>query len=311
MKLEVGPRLPKNSRTDFRPKFSFSSEQNFLSAVIVPGKRLKDNCTRMQVYSETGTSKKAILFFAGWGMDEKPFTHMQHKDYDLIIFYDYTSLSFSGCPREEVCSPSCSKGCIMQRIFSHYREITIIGWGFGVWCASAAFDKYLTRLGHFCQFRELKFWAKIKRAIAINGTLMPISATWGISPQSLKKTIEALPDTSVMEKFIRRMCQGKKEYEFYIAHTPQRETEQAKKELLTIKENLFLSNSLTWDTAITSQEDTIFKTSRQQTFWHNYSNITGGYIPGTRKKFNLRMVEIPGSHYMFNRFGSWEEILSL
>lgn len=265
----------------------------------------------MQVYSETGTTKKAILFFNGWGMDEHPFKHLEHTGYDLIMFYDYTTLTFRNCPKEEICNPQCSKECIMQKIFSHYREIYIIGWGLGVWCASAAFDKYLARLGHFNTYRELKFWAKIKRTIAINGTLIPISGTWGITPHSFRKTIEALPDKSVMEKFLHRMCNGKKEYEFFKTHAPERDAEEAKKELITIEKNLFLSNSLTWDTAITSLEDNIFKTGRQQKFWTNYSKISDGYIPGTRRKFHLKTVEIPGGHYMFNKFRSWEEILSL
>lgn len=244
-------------------------------------------------------------------MDAKPFRHLQHAGYDLIVFYDYTTFTFRNCPKEEICNTDCSKECIMQQIFSHYREIYIIGWGLGVWCASAAFDKYLARLGHFHPYRELKLWAKIKRAIAINGTLIPISGTWGITPHSFKKTLEALPDNQVMEKFIHRMCQGKKEYEFFKAHAPERNAAEAEKELATIEKNLFLSNSLTWDTAIISQEDNIFRTDRQKRFWDNYSRISDGYIPGTRRKFHLKTVEIPGGHYIFNRFNSWEEILNL
>ncbi len=265
----------------------------------------------MKVYTEHTSSKKAILFFTGWGMDENPFKHLEHKGYDLIMFYDYSTLTFKNCPQDEICAPQCSQECIMQQIFNYYREIYIIGWGLGVWCASAAFDKYLVRLGHFGQFRELKFWARIKRAIAINGTLIPISKTWGITPHSYKKTLDALPDSNIMENFLHHMCQGKKEYEFYISHSPQREATEAKEELDTIEKELFLSNSLTWDTAIISEDDIIFKTHRQKAFWENYSNISDGYIPGTRRKFNLKMVNIPGSHYMFNRYHSWEEILNL
>lgn len=265
----------------------------------------------MQVYTETGNSKKAILFFSGWGMDEHPFRHMKHEGYDLIMFYDYSTLHFSNCPESGQCAHECMDGCIMQQIFSNYREIYIIGWGFGVWCASGAFDKYLLRLNHMGHFHELKFWAKIKRTIAINGTLIPISRTWGITPHSFNQTVALLPDSIVMEKFLHRMCHSKKEHDFYTANAPHRDAVHAKEELVTIKENLFLSNSLTWDTAIIGDNDLIFKTQRQKLFWGNYSSISDGYIPGTRRRFHHRIIEIPGSHYLFNRFSSWNEILNL
>lgn len=265
----------------------------------------------MQVYTETRSSKKAILFFTGWGMDEKPFKHLSHKGYDLIMFYNYSTLNFEGCPPEGTCETSCKEKCLLQILFSHYSEIYIAAWGLGVWCASAAFDKYLIRLGQFSQFHELKFWAKIKRAIAINGTLIPISKTWGITPHSYDKTVDFLPDSKTMEKFLHHMCHSKKEYDFYIANAPQRDPIQAKEELITIRENLFLSNSLTWDTSIIGDNDLIFKTQRQKLFWENYSNMSDGYIPGTRRKFSHRTIEIPGSHYLFNRFSSWNEMFNL
>lgn len=266
---------------------------------------------KMQTYTEINGNKKAILFFNGWGMDQHPFRHLSHNGYDFIMFYDYSTLHFSNCPVSGICEEGCMDECIMQQIFSRYREIYIIGWGFGVWCASAAFDKYLIRLGHLGHFHELKFWAKIKRAIAINGTLIPISRTWGITPQSYDKTVAGLPDNTIMEKFLHHMCHTKKEYDFYMANAPQRDASQAKEELVTIKENLFLSNSLTWDTAIIGDNDIIFKTPRQKLFWENYSNISDGYIPGTRRRFRHRVVEIPGSHYLFNKFTSWEELIAL
>lgn len=266
----------------------------------------------MQIYTEIKPSHKAILFFAGWGMDSNPFRHLEHKGYDLFIMYDYSTLVFDTCPENEKCTPQCKEICIMQQLFSRYQEVSIVGWGLGVWCASAAFDKYLIRLSHMGHFSELKFWAKVKRCIAINGTPMPLSKVWGITPHSYLKTMELLPQKDVMEKFLHRMCHSKKEYDFYMANAPQRDPQHAKMELCTIYRQLFISNSITWDTSIIGDNDIIFKSSRQKTFWDSYSAIApDGYIPGTRRKFSHRIVEIPGSHYLFNRFGSWEEILQL
>ena len=35
------------------------------------------------------SNRRAILLFAGWGMDEKPFTGLNAEGYDIIIIRDY------------------------------------------------------------------------------------------------------------------------------------------------------------------------------------------------------------------------------
>ena len=37
-------------------------------------------------------TKKIILFFNGWGMDENVVNHLNSEDYDVLMFYDYNSL---------------------------------------------------------------------------------------------------------------------------------------------------------------------------------------------------------------------------
>ena len=40
------------------------------------------------------SQKQLLLFFAGWGMDETPFLHIQPAGCDWMICYDYRSLEF-------------------------------------------------------------------------------------------------------------------------------------------------------------------------------------------------------------------------
>ena len=100
------------------------------------------------LHSETGTGceaagcpplrKEALLFFAGWGMDETPFMHNLPPNKDLIICYDYRSLDFD------------------STLLSTYDGIYVVAWSMGVWAASQVLpDSNLP----------------LKQSIAINGTL--------------------------------------------------------------------------------------------------------------------------------------------
>ena len=39
-------------------------------------------------------SKRLLLFFAGWGMDETPFLQIRPTDTDWMVCYDYRSLEY-------------------------------------------------------------------------------------------------------------------------------------------------------------------------------------------------------------------------
>ena len=64
------------------------------------------------------SQKQLLLFFAGWGMDETPFLHIQPAGCDWMICYDYRSLEFD------------------TTLMQAYSEITLIAWSMGVWAAS-------------------------------------------------------------------------------------------------------------------------------------------------------------------------------
>ncbi|MDE6037246.1 MAG: DUF452 family protein, partial [Duncaniella sp.] len=63
------------------------------------------------------SATRAILLFAGWGMDEKPFVRTGLQGYTLIVIWDYRDSSF---PPE------------LHSMLRDFREIAVIGWSFGV-----------------------------------------------------------------------------------------------------------------------------------------------------------------------------------
>ena len=90
-------------------------------------------------------SKRLLLFFAGWGMDETPFLQIRPTDTDWMVCYDYRSLEFD------------------TDLLQEYSEIRLIAWSMGVWVASQLMKQYPS--------------LPISHSIAINGTPYPIHET--------------------------------------------------------------------------------------------------------------------------------------
>ena len=63
-----------------------------------------------QYFIEQRHLPSLTLFFAGWGMDERPFLHYHPADRDLLVCYDYRSLDFDF---------SLPEG---------YEDIRVVGW---------------------------------------------------------------------------------------------------------------------------------------------------------------------------------------
>ena len=68
----------------------------------------------MNQYIHTSTNHKQdrlLLFFAGWGMDERPFIQYTPRESDFMICYDYHTLDFdtSPLPFSLINSPSFRK----------------------------------------------------------------------------------------------------------------------------------------------------------------------------------------------------------
>lgn len=154
-----------------------------------------------KVWITKENSAELILFFNGWGMDEKPFEHLTVPDgFDILMAYDYTELE-----------------PLTEEIKS-YSKVHLVAWSLGVYAAA-----------------EVLQGIEFASATAINGTLKPIDADEGIAPAIFQGTIDSWSEVAAL-KFNRRMC-GKYNKEFK-ASAPERSVDDQKNELIALRERI-------------------------------------------------------------------------
>lgn len=190
-------------------------------------------------YINKDTDNNAILFFAGWGMDEKPFQWAKNLPLDFIIIYDYSNFD-------------------LELDLSRYNNIYVFAWSFGVYAAS----------------KWMPISIKPILTVAINGTPKPIDNNYGIPENIFKGTLEHLSESS-LNKFNKRMC-GLTNLEVFNAYKPNRSINSLKEELIAMdkatKQNITLYNN--WDKVFISGKDFIFPTVNQKRFWNNTKTVT-------------------------------------
>lgn len=182
------------------------------------------------------------LFFAGWGMDSRPFAwaadspHTAHCDF--AVCYDYTDMTLDA----DALRP--------------YSGVRVRAWSLGVYAAS------LVLPGLQCA---------VSRAIAINGTLTPVDDSLGIPMAVYDATLENLSAESV-ERFNRRMC-GAHRAVFEARRSPHslaRGVDSLLAELKHIKEcaaHKDRTQFTGWNMAILSKKDRIFPIANMRKAW--------------------------------------------
>lgn len=181
------------------------------------------------------SNKKLLLFFTGWGMDENPFKEYRITDYDFMVAYDYSSLSFDD---------TCLKP---------YNEIKIVAWSMGVWAAS--------------QLLQDKSYP-ITESIAINGTHFPVDDRRGIPTGIFAGTLNGLNENTLY-KFRRRMCGSGDVLKRFLDKAPNRDIENLREELNSVgKLSLDLPPScFKWDRVYIGNQDKIFPVENQMAGW--------------------------------------------
>ena len=205
-------------------------------------------------------SKNLLLFFNGWGMDAKPFAHLDIPDnMDILMIYDYTEL-------EE-----------LDKEFTDYERVDLVAYSLGVYAASKV-------LGGM----------DFVNAVAINGTLKPISDDEGIAPAIFQGTIDSWSEVARL-KFNRRMC-GVKHNKFYQANLPERSVEDQKAELIALQSliNAGTEPQNIFNKAVISAADRIFPKSAQEKHW-------------TAKRIQHTVIDEP--HFYFADLKSWKDLL--
>ena len=203
-----------------------------------------------------------ILFFNGWGMDENGIKHIDPGNNDLLMFYDYSE----------------KEGNFNQE---EYQKVYVIAWSLGVY-AAASFLK--------------RNKVVVDKSIAINGTLNPIDAKYGIAPAVFDATVNNW-DVINRTKFNMRMFGGRGEYQQMTAYWPQRSVENQYEELVylwnTIKQNPVLN--FRFDVALIGKQDLIFTSKNQLDFWGDQTNI----------------IELNMPHFPFKGIERWQELIEM
>lgn len=187
--------------------------------------------------TDSPTPQRAILLFAGWGMDEKPFERIGLNGYRLIAVWDYRDSSF---PKE------------LDDILSGCGEIAVIAWSFGVPAAT----RFI--LSH----PQLPISARI----AVNGTTHPVDDNLGIPETIFRGTLEGLTEKS-LSKFYLRMAGSGEAFRKFAEQLPLRDIEGLREELSAIEKDDAVDGGRLWDCAIVSRGDRIIPPANQVRAW--------------------------------------------
>lgn len=176
-----------------------------------------------------------------------------------------------------MCNDYRTLECAEIPSFSGYERIDVIAWSMGVWAAA----------------NVIPLW-KIKpdQLIALNGTERPVDDKYGIPSQVYVLTENGMNERG-REKFFSRMLTGKEELSRFTSQKPQRELAEQLTELKNIRRQAeTLQNTLIWDKVFVSDKDVIFPVNNQLCWWSGKGVVT----------------MLPGGHYPFYQFKSWDEI---
>jgi len=204
-----------------------------------------------------------VLFFNGWGMDAQAVQHLTHDEIDVCMCYDYSTIDS------------------LDVDFSNYENVTVVAWSLGIWACSQVLKNMPL---------------KVSKAIAINGTLLPLDVNYGIPPSVFKNT-QLNWNVQNRDRFNRRVLGGKAAFEKYEHRMAQRSIEDQQEELGSILNQVSENKSydFCFDKVLIGRSDLIFPPDNQWEFW----------------KRKALIVEAQISHYPFNYFKNWQQIISL
>lgn len=215
---------------------------------------------KQEFLKQTGASR-LLIFFAGWGMDARPFTALHAtQEEDIMICYDYRTDNFR------------------TDLLSGYTSVRILAWSMGVWMSMYVWSRMGQKL------------PGVQSAIALNGTPFPIDTQRGIDPRVFRLTLHSLIREEAVLKFYERMYETDTGFQNFLNKRPQRSVNELREELKSIadryeknKESIALSAApFLWKRAFISQSDRIFPASAQQTAWRNTTEVSflkGGHWP--------------------------------
>ena len=190
----------------------------------------------MKKYFINNNSDTLLLFFTGWGCDEKEFEHLR-ADSDVLLLYEYSDLN-------------------LEFDFSKYKEINLIAFSAGVFIASV-FD----------------FKIKLNRKIAISGNPYLFDEHFGLSKKIQEVLYNVTEETA--DDFARNYL-VKTDDEWQVFHHSQRTIDSCKAEFDSLKRIYQTKKQIIkdiYDTAIAGDEDPIFNVLSQKEFFKDKLRI--------------------------------------
>jgi biotin synthesis protein BioG len=171
-------------------------------------------------------------------MDENPFAPLGSKEWNVLMFYDYTDLNHDQD---------------MYKLLNEYEDIVLIAWSMGVWAGQQLFKP----------FRD-----KLTTALAINGTLCPIDEQYGIQEDVVRLTLDNLDEKQRL-KFYYRMCKDRVLYQQFLENQPLRSIGNQKKELAALLKNTkcHADEISIYSDVLVSENDFIMPTKSQLHYW--------------------------------------------
>lgn len=201
----------------------------------------------MQTYFQDNKSKKLILFFNGWGMDERPLQILK-SSYDILHVFDYNNLDFD-----------------VDIDFSTYDEIVLIAFSAGVFMSAFVQDKL----------------PKFDLKIAVNGALKLFDNELGVNEETIAmmKSVTLENALDLRAKFIKNQTQ----LTLFNANQPLRTLESSLNEISAL-EKFYQQGckNFTFDKVIISNDDEIISSKNQLSAWdvNKNSKIQAKFVEG-------------------------------
>lgn len=140
-------------------------------------------------------NKSIIVFFNGWGMDEKIVKHLDCENYDVLVLFDWRNFDL----------PSFD--------FTKYQNKILTAWSMGVFVCNYFYE----------QFKNFNSF------IAVNGTQDPIDDNFGIPQTAYNLTIEHFNENTC-SKFMKKISP-----DIELKNFCSRSLDELKQELIAIK----------------------------------------------------------------------------
>ena len=191
-------------------------------------------------------ANEVIVFFSGWGFDQKVVERLTANGTDVLFIYDYTNI--------EIELPKLNS----------YKKCNLVAWSFGV--------------GHYALWQAVNP-DPFTNKVAINGTVATIDRLLGIPKKVVQHTINSLTYESYQE-FVKRCFNQDDEH--LTADCHHIDIDKLKNELTAISQRNYLhQHNWKWDKVWLSLNDKIYPTKNQQRAWQSatFETIDESHAP--------------------------------